>query len=426
VRRAIPVFLPDGEHFLYAMRAPDEARRGLYVASLRDPVGRRLLGDQSSGLFVPNGPGSHQGHLLFVREQTLMAAVFDAATLQVSGEPVTVARQVSFTNTLPQIAASADIKGTLMYLTNSRPDRQLVWYDRSGKELSRGPLMGQSNGVSLASDGRKLVFARTDAQGLSSLWLHDLTRDQETRLTTPPVVPGAAVLSPDGQRVVFSAAGIAGSAISIRSVTGAAEEVLLQSGTNAQAPSHWSHDDRWLVYTDIDATTGGDIWLLADPSKPSSVRKPFPWLRSPAVETQGQISPDGRWLAYCSDESGRLQVYVRPFTGASPAPDTKWAVSASGREPRWRADGKELFYIDPIPGSSRVKVMSVPIDDRADPAGVPRLLFELQTLFTVPQLNLFVYAPSADGQSFAISVPSAETHQSMDVILNWGQTQGGR
>ena len=121
----------------------DEARRGLYVASLGDPNGRRLLADLSSAVFVPNGPGSNQGRLLFVREQTLMAQAFDAASLQLSGEPVTVANQVSFTVTTPQIAASADTNGTLMYLTNGRPDRQLVWYDRSGTELGRAATTGR-------------------------------------------------------------------------------------------------------------------------------------------------------------------------------------------------------------------------------------------------------------------------------------------
>jgi eukaryotic-like serine/threonine-protein kinase len=426
VRRAIPVFLPDGEHFLYVVRASEEARRGLYVASLADPIGRRLLPDQSSGLFVPNGPGSKQGHLLFVREQALMAAAFDTASLQLSDEPVKVADHVSFTNTASQIAAFADTNGTLMYLANSRPDRQLVWYDRSGKELARGPMTGQTNGVSLAPDGKRLAFGRADAQGLNSLWLQDRERNQETRLTTPPLSPGAAVLSPDGQHVVFAAAGVAAQAMYIKSVTGGAEDVLLHGGTNGQAPSDWSRYDRWLVYTEIDPKTGGDLWLLADPSKPSADIKPIAWLGTPAIESQGQISPDGRWLAYCSDESGRLQVYLRPFTGAAPAPDTKWPVSASGREPRWRADGKELFYVESVTGTSRLKLMSVPIGRAPNPTGIPKLLFEFQAVLTVPQANVFVYSPSADGQRFLINVPSKEARPSLEVILNWGQTRSGK
>ena len=144
IRRTLPVFLPDGEHFLYVVNSSDEGRRGLYVASLSDPIGQRLLADQSSGVFVPNGPGLDQGHLLFVRQQTLMAVAFDAETRQLSGEPVVVATSVSFTNHAPQIAAFADSNGTLMYLANSRPDLQLAWYDRSGKE--HGPRCGGGSG----------------------------------------------------------------------------------------------------------------------------------------------------------------------------------------------------------------------------------------------------------------------------------------
>jgi Tol biopolymer transport system component len=424
LRRTMPVFLPDGEHFLYVASSLDEARRGVFVASLGDPIGRRLLADQSSAIFVPNELGSNQGHLLFVREQALMATAFDAASQQLSGEPVTVARPVSFTNAPPQIAAFADANGNLMYLANSRPDRQLVWYDRSGNELDRAGIVGQASGVSVAPDGKRVVFRRTDSQSLTSLWVHDLERDQEIRLTTPPLSPGPAVLSPDGQRAAFVASA---RAMYIRSVTGGSEEVLLPAGTNTRAASDWTRDDRWLVYTEIDPKTGADIWLLADPSRPSADRKPMAWLRTPAVESQGQISPDGRWLAYCSDESGRLQVYLRPFAGAAPAPDTKWPASGvSGREPRWRADGKELFWVESVAGTSRSKLMAAPIGQATNPVGVPRMLFEFETVLIVPQGNQFSYAPSADGQRFVVNVPSTDARPSLDVILNWGQTQSRR
>jgi Tol biopolymer transport system component len=135
--------------------------------------------------------------------------------------------------------------------------------------------------------------------------------------------------------------------------------MLLQPGPNGRATSDWTRDDRWLVHTETDPKTGADIWLLGDPSKPVAERKPVAWLRTPAMESQGQISPDGRWLAYWSDESGRFQIYLRPFTGAAPTTETKWAVSAvSGREPRWRGDGKELFWIEVIPGTTRTRLMA--------------------------------------------------------------------
>lgn len=363
-----------------------------------------------------------------MREQTLMAQAFDATSLQLSGDPVTVADQVSFTNTPLQIAVSADTNGTLMYLANSRPDQQMVWYDRSGKELGRAAMTGEQGGaVSLAPDGKRVAFRRVDAQNLVSQWLQDLERNQETPLTRPPLSPSSAVVwSPNGQRVAFSATGGGVRAMYIKNVSGGKEEVLLQ-GTNQQVPSDWSRDDRWLVYTENDPKTGSDIWLLPDPSTPSADRRPVALLHTPALESQGQISPDGKWLAYFSNESGTGQVYLRPFAGAAPAPDAKWQVSTSlGREPRWRGDGKELFYLQFVTGTSRYQVMSVPVGAAPNPAGTPKLLFEFQSISVVPQGNAFLYSPAADGQRFLINIYATEAHPSLDVILNWGSTASGK
>jgi Tol biopolymer transport system component len=262
---------------------------------------------------------------------------------------------------------------------------------------------------------------------VSSLWVQDLEREQEIRVTTPPLSPNAAVLSPDGHRVAFVAGTAGGPTMYLRSVTGGSEEVLLQASPNTRSTSDWTRDDRWLVYTETDPKTGADIWLLANPSRPSAERTPMAWLRTPAIESQGQISPDGRWLAYCSDESGRLQVYLRPFAGAARAPDTKWPASAfSGREPRWRADGKELFWVESVAGTTRSKLMAAPIGQAPNPVGVPRMLFEFETVIMLPQFNQFSYAPSADGQRFVINVLSTDARPSLDIILNWGQTQGRR
>jgi Tol biopolymer transport system component len=352
-----------------------------------------------------------------------MSVVFDAATRQLSGEPAMVAPSVAFTNVAPQIAAFADTNGNLMYLANSRPDLQLIWYDRSGKELSRGSMTGQGLGISLAADGKRVSFKRT-AQSTTSLWVQDVERGQEARVTSPPLSPNTAVLSPDGERAAFVEKG----AIYARRVSGGAEEMLLQAGTSGRAVSDWTRDGQWLVYTDNDPKSGADIWLLANPSTPGAAgRAPVAWLRTPAMESQGQVSPDGQWLAYWSDESGRFQIYVRPFSGAAPAPDTKWAVSGvSGREPRWRGDGKELYWMEAIAGTTRMRLMAAAIGKPPQLAGTPQMLFEFQTVLTLPNFNLFSFAPSADGQRFLINALSAPARPTLDLILNWGQTQSGR
>jgi Tol biopolymer transport system component len=300
-----------------------------------------------------------------------------------------------------------------------------VWYDRSGKEIGRAAQTGQGAGVSLAPDGKRVAFQRSDGQNVAALWLQDLERNQETRLTTPPLNPtGALVWAPDGQRLAFRATG---GHIYVKSVSGGTEEILLQ-GTSPLYPSDWSRDGRWLVYTDNNPKTGADLWLLPNPSSASADRKPVPLLVTPFNESQGQISPDGKWLAYSSDESSPSDVYVRSFSGASPAPDTKWQVSTArgGIEPRWRADGKELFYLEDRDEGRGWTVMSVPIVAAPNPLGTPAPLFEFQSLNTVPQANTFLYSPSPDGQRFLINVYTTEAQPSLGVLLNWGRTPAAR
>jgi eukaryotic-like serine/threonine-protein kinase len=414
----IPVFLPDGNHFLYS-RGTGLNRRELFAASLADPTGHRLLPDQSSAEFVPDRPGSGTGHLLFVREETLMAQSFDATSLQLSGEPFAVAEQVSFTATPPQIATSASTNGTVVYMANGRPDKQLVWYDRSGKELTRVGGTGKGNAVSLAPDGRRVAFVRVDAQYLGETRLLDLERNQETRLFAPPLAP-TVVWSPDAERMVFTSDMAGNAGIYVKNVNGGGEELLLRQAENRREPSDWSRDGRWIVYTENDPRTRGDIWLL--PVASNTPRQAVALLRTPANESQGQISPDGRWLAYASDLSGSDRVYLRPFAGAADtASDTTWPVSTAdnSKEPRWRADSKELYYLERVAGAQRFKLMAVPIGTATNPVGTPKTLFEFQATLTVSQYNAFAYSSSADGQRFLINVFATDAQPSLDVLLNW-------
>lgn len=232
---------------------------------------------------------------------------------------------------------------------------------------------------------------------------------------------------PDGQRVAFSATGAGAPGIYVKNVHGGNAEPLLQSSTNEQAPSDRSRDGRWLVFTETDPETGADIWLLADPSTPPAEgRKPVALLHTPALESQGQISPDGKWLAYVSNESGTSQVYLRPFAGLAPAPDTLSQVSTTrSQDLRWRADGKELLYLD-FGTARRYKVMSVPIGAAPNPAGTPKLLFEFQSVQSVAQRNSFLCSSAADGQRFLVNVYATDAQPSLEVILNWGRAPGGQ
>jgi serine/threonine protein kinase len=415
-----PVFLPDGDHFLYSQSGPDEAQSGVFVGSLRDGTSRRLLPDRSGALFTADAPESRTGHLLFVRERALMAARFDATSLTVQNDPTVVADHVSNDGN-GMIAASVDTRGTVAYLRNGRPERQLAWVDRAGTVLDHPIAIGTSAAaVSLSSDGRRAAFVR-EASGRTALWLHDWQTAQDVVFRT---VPEVAVWSADGQRLAFA---VPGAGIFIKSANGGAEQQIFQSD-HPIIVSDWSRDGRWILYSDIDRRTGADIWLLQARAPGPEPPKPIPLARTPAVESQAQISPDGKWLAYTSDESGTEHVYVRPFTAPAPLPEIKWqASSLSGREPRWRADSRELYYLEPVAiGARRIRMMAVPIETGARPVGPSRQLFEFASLGILPPGNSFLYAPAPDGRRFLLDMFASDARPTFDVILNWRSSERPR
>jgi Tol biopolymer transport system component len=352
---------------------------------------------------------------LFLRETNLMAQPFDAGSAQFTGDAVALAQQVTFSSTPPQIAASASDTGTLVYLANGRPESQLMWLDRSGKKIGEaGPPARDFTGITLSPDGKEIAFVRSTPTGEDNVWLTDLERATETRLTSPPLVPHSPVWSRDGRRVAFGSAG----AIYIKDVAGGGQEVALDHG-DLIMPSDISQDGRWMVFTETDPKTAGDIWLLPDPLVPAANHKPAPFLRTPFNESQGQISPDGKWLAYTSNESGTDEVYIRPF----PSGDGKWQISTGTRdiEPRWRADGKELFYLEsPLGSLRRHRLMAVTIGLGATPMiASPKELFEFNGGGFVTQLNAFMYSPSPDGQRFVIKAHATDAQPTLNTLLNW-------
>jgi Tol biopolymer transport system component len=409
-RHGHPTFLPDGNHFLYVSLGGEEAKRGVYVRALDNPSGRRVLTDRSSAIFVPPTSGIGHGHLLFLREATLMAQPFDAGTLYLAGDAFPVAGQVSTTSSPPQVAASASRNGVLVYLANSISDYQLTWFDRSGKEQAKVGPHGDLRGVSLSPNEKTVAFM--DAS--RGIWLHDLIRSLETRFTFPPLAAYGSVWSPDGGRIAFGSSS-SGGLYSKDASGGGQEELLLPQG-NPKSPSDWSRDGRYLLYTEIDPKSRADIWILPDPlGKPGGT--PGPFLQTEFIETEGQFSPDGRRIAYVSDETGQLEVYVRPF----PAGVGKWKVSSNGgREPRWRKDGKELFYLEPE--GLGFRLMAVLIQPGSGPvfeAGAPKPLFAFRNVGVVPQYNIFAYSASGDGQRFLVNPQVNVAEPTLNVIVNW-------
>ena len=416
VRRAMPMFLPDGVHFLYSKATNVAESSGVFVGTLDDPTGHRLLADSSSVEFVPDSPGSSVGHLLFGREGNLVAQSFDATSLKLSGQPFVLAEQVDFTSTRPQIAASASAVGTIAVLVNGYPERELRWYDRSGKDTGRVAVTGSlGGGVSLAPDGRSVAFVRGGSETETGSRLLDLERNQDSRLLA---TNSTVVWSPDSRRIAFGGVVDGKPGLYVRGATGGSTELLLVGGGDDRLrPSDWSRDGRYLTYTEADPKTQGDVWLV--PMSPP--RAPIPLLHTPANESEGAISPDGRWLAYASVESSLSGVFLRSLSKDMRVGDAVLTVSATNAmEPRWRADGKELFYLERVTGSRRHKLIAVAINERADnPLGPPQSLFEFTVLGNVIEGNAFLYSPSADGQRFLVNAYPSDSQSSLDLLINW-------
>jgi Tol biopolymer transport system component len=424
-RGAFPEFLPDGNHFLLAGGdRTDPSTNGLYLSALDGMKPRKILNDFSSALYSPPASGKGPAHLLFLRGSNLMAQPFDPDKLESIGDPFPVVAQASVSLTSPQVFASVAPNGTLVYVGNRARELQLTWFDRSGKELGKVGDPGNRTGVSLSPDGdRAFIDERSVTNPLPNLGLLDLARNSESRFTPAGKAEGGAVWSPDGTRVIYSSADGPNLNLFLKSADGGGPETpLLPPGMNGRTASDWSRDGRFLIYTEIDAKTQGDIWYLPDPGNPGS--KPVKFLATDASESQGQLSPDGRWLAYWSDEGGNPgSVYVRSF----PAGDRPVKIADKASEPRWSKSGNELFYLARSERPNVAALNVVPFQAAA--AGPPRLgaaqkIVEFQARTFVPQGNAFAYSPHPDGKRFLVNV-NVESRPELDVITNWQKLAEG-
>ena len=396
-----PYFLPDGRHFLYTVLGAPESR-GIYVSSLDAKENRRLLNVGNSDVaYAP------PGYLLFRREATLMAQAFDADKLQLSGDPFPIAEQIGY-NPSFQTFFSVSQTGVLAYSSGGSGKTQLAWIDRGGKQIGLVGQPGTYLRPSLSPDEKRVAVDDVDSQGNSDIWLIELGRGNPSRFTFDPAIEWIPVWSPDGSRIVFASNREGVLNLYQKPASGAGKEELLLKTDLAKAPTDWSTDGRFIVYGVIDPKTKWDVWVLPL----FGDQKPVPFLQTEFNERSGRFSPDGRWIAYASDESGTYQVYVQSF----PTSGGKWQVSTNGGSfPAWRRDGKELFYV-----SEDKKIMAVEVkgEGATFERGAPKVLFDLRVRSFIDAQARF--AVTADGQKFLVNNTIGETASApIAVVLNW-------
>jgi Tol biopolymer transport system component/predicted Ser/Thr protein kinase len=395
-----PEFLPDGEQFIFlADQLEDDTR--VMIRSLGSDEGRVLMTSDSRVQYV------EPGYLVYVLNGMLVAHPFDADAGTLIGDPLPLADSIGVSAVgLADFSASHD--GTLAYRAGQTGARKLLWRDRAGRELGQVGEPAEFMTTSLSPDGQRLVVNVDEPDGDNiDLWIHDLERGVASRFTFDEGYDLVPLWSPDGSRIVFSSSRGEGSdAIFWKAASGAGTAELLLQAEEDIYPSDWSRDGSVVAFNRYGSDTGWDIWAL--PMDASS--EPFPILQSEFAEVRPGFSPDGRWLVYNSNESGTMEVYVTQF----PGPGGKWQVSTNGgREPKWSADGSEIFYLD-----ASESLVTVPVSTgNTFRAGMPETLFDAE-LF--PFVGRNRYLVTNDGQRFLMLSPiGGESIRPISVVLNW-------
>jgi eukaryotic-like serine/threonine-protein kinase len=389
--QGLPQFLPDGQHFLFFLRSANEDQTGSYVGSLDSPQRIRLLSQSSLPVIY-----SSEGYLLYVLDDILMAQRFDPSRLKVTGEPMVVARNVS----APDHANGQMVSASANLLTfRSSKKQQLAWFDRNG--IRAESVLGSKalRSPMLSGDQKELV-AMDDGP---RIWMVDLTRNAATRFEGEGIDP---LWSPDGNRIAFES--FSRLTLYVRNITSPMQDQVVVNDNERKILSDWSPAGDYLVYTTLNPSTKMDLVLLPM----SGDKKPIPLLHTPFNESQGRIAPNGRWIAYVSDESGTAEVYVQRFPSLG---DKRIVSIGGGVEPMWRQDGKELFYLSPD-----YSVISVPFEPTEPPLiGQPKPLFRPPVSTEIAR-NHYVVSP--DGQRFLINVEDQSRSLSqISIMVNWLQ-----
>jgi len=394
-----PEFLPDG-------------KRLLFIGDLTGEEGTVMLHEVGTSETKALTPADSRvqyaepGYLIYVLDGMLVAHPFDAGKGELEGEPMPLADNVGSSAVgLADFSAAAD--GTLVFRSGESGGRRLLWYDRAGTDLGAVAEGSEFRNTCLSPDASKVVSGITDDDsGNRDLWIHDLDRGVASRFTFDPAVDSNPLWSPDATQIVFSSTRDEKRGLYRKDASGVGAAELLLEVDDGASPNSWSSDGRFLLYNTRGADTSWDIWAL--PMDGSG--EPFPVLKSEFFEVRPSFSPDGKWFAYESNESGRSEIYVRQF----PGPGGQWQVSTDGgSEPMWSAVGNEVIFLD-VGGNLSV----VPVETGATfTAGLPEVLFD-PVVFPTLQRNRYLAA--SDGERFLVlATMSGESIRPTTVVLNW-------
>jgi eukaryotic-like serine/threonine-protein kinase len=399
-----PVFLPDGRNYLYLSRAARPEDQGIYVASLDSEARKRVVASHHNAAYSPSG------HLIYVREQTLTAQPFDPKTRELSGEAFRIRENVAV-SWGPYTFAAFSVSANGVFVSRGEPlsRYELTWFDRSGKRLGTlGPPADYTN-PDLSPDDTRVAVGRNDpATQTRDVWILDAIRGGSRRLTFHAADDLGPTWSPDGKQIAFASDRRGVREIYRKPADGSGEEeLLLPSKAWNEHVEDWSPDGRFLLYNYGDLQRQADLYLL--PVSGEGSREPIPFLASDtAAELEGQFSPNGKWLAYVP---GR-DVHVQGVSSDGRPARGNWQVSAGGLDPKWRGDGRELFYRS----GSMLMAVDVSADGDSFDAGSPHPLFELHL---PPENRRNWYVVSRDGERFLVTTLLERKPAPINVLVNW-------
>ncbi len=396
-----PFFLPDGEHFLFVALPATLGNFEVFVGSINSKERKLLLTANSAPIYA------EPGYLIYMRDKTMVAQRFDTGRLATGGEPVSLGEAPAPSAWTGAAVVSASNNGVLSSWGMGLPNTILQWYDRTGKPAGEIPVpAGRHEEVRLSPDGMRVAAVRRSAVAASDIWLIDVDRPAPSRFTFGPSSNYTIAWSPDGSRIAFASDRFGPDDIFVKNTSGASEEIpVLTGGALFKEPSSWSADGTAIVFSRPDPISGWDILLVSQDGK----HEPTSFVHTRFEERRGMVSPDGKWMAYHCDESGRTELFVQSF----PLPGAKYQVSSGGteiRSTRWTRSGKELMFL----AGDGLTVMAADVTTgTAFRAGAPRELFKLRS--DVAGVDF-----SPDGERILAAVPAGQPQAlSITIELNW-------